>query len=102
MNSIADVRTAVLLRVYDDRDRSVERTVQLAIDAGIAHERERIASILKMSAPPGLEKALLLYALHPSTTAESAAEFISTFPAADHSAKLRKGFRLVSDNSEQI
>jgi hypothetical protein len=100
LKSIAETTRDVMLAVYEDRDRSVQRAVELAIAAGIAHERERIAAILKLSVPPGLEKALVMVALHPGITADNAAEIISKLPT-DHAAKLRTGFRLVRDNSKQ-
>jgi len=92
----AEVRSAVMLAVFDDRDRSLEGAVERAVRAGIEFEHARIKSILELSAPPGLEKALLSYALHPSTTIEGAKEFITTFPLdPSHSISLRKSFRVV-------
>jgi hypothetical protein len=104
MRSRADVRTKVINNVFADRDRSLEGAVERAIDAGIEFERQRIRSILELSAPPGLEKAMLALALSSDTTIEDAAEFVAKFPLdPTHSAALRKGFRLVrrSDKAEE-
>jgi hypothetical protein len=101
MRTEADVRSEVILAVFDDRDRSLEGAVERAVRAGIEFERERIRAILELSPRPGLEKAMIALAVHGETTVENATNFIATYPfAANYSESLRKTFRVVSDNSE--
>jgi hypothetical protein len=91
----------VMHAVFADRDRSVEKAVEFGINAGIEFERERIRSILELSAPPGLAKAMQIYALNASTTAESAAQFIATFQVSPAQAtEFRRMFRLVDHETK--
>lgn len=90
------VHAEVMHMVIGDRDRSVEKAVDLGIKAGIEFERDRIRSILDLSAPLGLEKAVRMLAFHPSSTAESVSAFTATCPAGpEQAAEFRKMFRLV-------
>ncbi|WFU44112.1 hypothetical protein QA640_17665 [Bradyrhizobium sp. CB82] len=102
--TIANVRCAVMNAVFDDRERSLESAVERAILAGIEFERARVASILEKVTPrPGLEKALIILAFQPSTTVESAAQFMETYsPEEADCQALRRSLRVVVDNSEQV
>ena len=96
MRTESDVRRDVMLAVLDKTDRSIEMTIELAVRAGIEHERKRISEILRLSAPPGLERAIIELALCPSATVDQAAHFLETLPLAEnYSAKLRSGIRLI-------
>jgi hypothetical protein len=102
MRTIADTRNEVMLAVLDDRDRSLEGAVERALQAGVDFERERIRSILMLSVPPGLERALVELALCPTATVDQAAGFFAAFPLdPTHSAKLRNGFRVVTNEQSQ-
>ena len=101
LKTVAEIEFDVRAAVLSDRDRSLERTVEIAVAAGIEHERARISAILELSVPPGLERALLVLALSPATTPEQASAFFSKFPLDPaHSANLRKGFRVVERREE--
>jgi hypothetical protein len=96
VGTVTDVRAEVLNAVFADHDRSVEGVVDRAIAAGIEFERARIRAILELSAPAGLEKALVALALSPNTTVDVAAEFFAKFPLDPrHAETLRAGFRVV-------
>ncbi|RXG92284.1 hypothetical protein [Bradyrhizobium vignae] len=101
--TFSEVRTEVLQAVFNDRDRSLEGAVELAIEAGINFERTRLRAILSEITPrPGLEKVLIIRALDPESTVESVARFMAEFPVEQaHYISLRKTIKLVSDNSEQ-
>ena len=100
--TIADVRCAVMNAIFDDRDRSLESAIERAIRAGIDFERSRVVSILKKVTPrPGLEKALIILAFHPSTTVESATLFMATWkPDEAHWIALRQTLRAVSSDTD--
>jgi len=108
MNSIADVRSAVLLEVFNSTDRSLERAVELAIAAGIAHERERMREILELDIPParGIETAVRLMALdgHSPEQIKATVEFMSTnISAEDLARQRREEFRTIeTPKNEEI
>jgi hypothetical protein len=101
MRTEQDVRREVMRTVLDRTDRSIEKTIEAAVKAGIEFERARIRAILEISPRPGLEKAMIALALSAETTVEAAEQFLATWPVDNgYSATLRRTFRLVSDNTE--
>lgn len=94
MRTVAEVRTDVMLAVFADRDRSVERAVDLAIIAGIAHERERMREILEIEVPParGIERALIIMGLSgsPPEDVRKMVEFLVTNVSSDDLATQRR------------
>lgn len=99
----ADVRCAVMNAVFDDRDRSLESAVEMALKAGIEFERARIHSILEKIIPrPGLEKVLIIQALDRTATVESVARFMAEFPIGEaHHTSLRGKLHVVVNSNER-
>ncbi|MDR3401947.1 MAG: hypothetical protein P4L99_05545 [Chthoniobacter sp.] len=91
----------VMAAVFADRDRSVERAVELGISAGIAHERERMRQILELDVPParGIERAIIIMGLAGSSPDDvrKMADFMATnINAEDLAQQRRSEFRAVA------
>jgi hypothetical protein len=105
VKSIAEVDAEVLAVVFTDTDRSTERTVELAVRAGIAQERERMREILELAVPParGIETAVRLMALagHSPDEVKSTVEFLTANTSAEDVARHRREeFRVVGRSHE--
>src|SRR3954451_11468518 len=101
MKTKNDLQGEILRAVFDDRDRSIEGTIERGTKAGIALERERFRSIFALSAPAGLEKAIITMALC-GCSADAVAGMIAIYSnVSDEDARARRrAFRLI--NTEEV
>ena len=103
MLTVDEARNQVMLDVIADRDRSVESTIARGIRAGIAIERDRISTILRLPTPRGLEKAAIAMALSGDLTVDAVVGLFALYDGAGVTAAevqiRRAGFHLIENNS---
>jgi hypothetical protein len=98
----AEAHATVMRAVVADRDRSVEKAVELGIKAGIALERERVRMILSLRGPSarGIEQIVVQAALNGSkfVDVENTVRFLIDSYESEVVARSRRAeFRLIGD-----